>query len=272
LYRVYGVIALNMLKAVWHYRYFVLSSVKNDVKARFSRSRLGAFWIVLHPLAMVLIYALILSSLIKAKLPDTDTIYAYPIYLTSGILAWTIFVESITRSLNLFLEQGSLIKKVAFPKSVLPLITAGTVFVNSLVLLAAIFVVFAFLGHFPGIQALWLPVLFIITLMFGMSLGLIFGLLNVFIRDIAQMVHVLLQFGFWLTPIVYTISIIPEAHQHWFAYNPMAHITGAFQDVLLYNHMVKFHHLIFIVILSIALLALGLFMFKKAGAEMVDHL
>ncbi|MFO8084751.1 MAG: hypothetical protein R6U27_10585, partial [Desulfobacterales bacterium] len=96
--------------------------------------------------------------------------------------------------------------------------------------------------------------------------------MNVFIRDISQMVHVLLQFGFWLTPIVYTISIIPEAHQHWFAYNPMAHITGAFQDVLLYNRMVNLHHLRLIVILSIALLTLGLFMFKKAGAEMVDHL
>lgn len=261
-----------MFKSVWLYRYFILSSVKNDVKARFSRSRLGAFWIVIHPLAMVLIYALILSSLIKAKLPETDTIYAYPIYLTSGILAWTIFIESITRSVNLFLEHGNLIKKVAFPKSVLPLITAGTVTVNSLVLLAAIFVVFAFLGHFPGIQALWLPVLFIITLMFGMSIGLIFGLLNVFIRDIAQMVNVLLQFGFWLTPIVYTISIIPEAHQHWFAYNPMAHITAAFQDVLLYNHRVSVYPLIVIVMLSMALLALGFFMFKKAGPEMVDHL
>jgi lipopolysaccharide transport system permease protein len=81
-----------------------------------------------------------------------------------------------------------------------------------------------------------------------------------------------LQFGFWLTPIVYTISIIPEAHRHWFAYNPMAHITAAFQDVLLYNHMANLHHLMLIFLLSIALLALGLFMFKKAGPEMVDHL
>jgi lipopolysaccharide transport system permease protein len=83
---------------------------------------------------------------------------------------------------------------------------------------------------------------------------------------------VILQFGFWLTPIVYTISIIPEAHRHWFAYNPMAHITAAFQDVLLYNHMANLHHLMLIFLLSIALLALGLFMFKKAGPEMVDHL
>lgn len=263
---------MNMLGAVWQYRYFILSSIKNDVKARFSRSKLGAFWIVLHPLAMVLIYALILSSIIKAKLPDTDTIYAYPIYLTSGILAWTIFVESVTRSLNLFLENGNLIKKVAFPKLVLPLITAGTVLVNSVVLLLTIFIVFAFLGHFPGIHALWLPVLFLITLMFGMSIGLILGLLNVFMRDIGQMVPVLLQFGFWLTPIVYTITIIPEVHHHWFDYNPMTHIVAAFQDVLLYKRMVNLQHLGMIVILSMALLALGLFMFKKASAEMVDQL
>ncbi|HQT03983.1 MAG TPA: ABC transporter permease [Thiotrichales bacterium] len=261
-----------MFKAVWQYRYFVLSSIKNDFKARFVRSKIGGLWLVLHPLAMVLIYALILSTLLKAKLPDVDTIYAYPIYLTAGILAWTIFSESVSRSLTIFVDNGNLIKKVAFPKLVLPIITFGTVALNSLVLLVAIFIVFAFLGHFPGVQALWLPVLFGVTLVFGMSIGLILGVLNVFIRDIGQIVPVILQFGFWLTPIVYTITIIPEAHQHWFDYNPMTHIAMAFQDVLLYNRMIDVFALVKFFGASLLLLALGLFMFKKAAPEMVDQL
>jgi lipopolysaccharide transport system permease protein len=261
-----------MLNAVWAYRSFIISSIKNDFKARFVRSKIGGLWMVLHPLAMVLIYALILSALLKAKLPDVDTIYAYPIYLTAGILAWTIFSESVSKSLTIFVDNGNLIKKVAFPKLVLPIITAGTVTLNSLVLLLAIFIVFAFLGHFPGVQSLWLPVLFFITLVFGMSIGLILGVLNVFIRDIGQIIPVILQFGFWLTPIVYTISIIPEAHQHWFDYNPMTHITGAFQDVLLYNKMIDLYALSKFILVSLGLFALGMFMFKKAAPEMVDQL
>lgn len=261
-----------MFKAVWQYRYFILSSIKNDFKGRFVRSKIGGLWVLLHPLAMVLIYALILSALLKAKLPDADTIYAYPIYLTAGILAWTIFADAVSQSLNIFVDNADLIKKVAFPKLVLPIITAGSILVNNLVLLFAIFIVFAFLDHFPGIQSLWLPVLFFITLLFGMSIGLVLGVLNVFIRDVGQIVPVILQFGFWLTPIVYTITIIPDSYHVWFDFNPMTHITKAFQDVLLYNKMVEIFVLLKLVLFSFLLLALGLFMFKKAVPEMVDQL
>lgn len=263
---------LSLFRSVWAYRSFIMSSIKNDFKARFVRSKIGGLWMVLHPLAMVLIYALILGSLLKARLPDVSSAYAYPIYLTSGILAWTIFTDSISRSLTLFIDNGNLIKKVAFPKLILPVIAAGTVALNSLVLLLAIFVVYAFLGHFPGVQALWLPVLFFVTLILGMSIGLILGVLNVFMRDIGQVVPVILQFWFWLTPIVYTISIIPEAYQHWFAYNPMTHIVAAFQDVLLYNRAIDLQHLSVFVGVAFLLLILGLFMYKKAAPEMVDQL
>lgn len=261
-----------LLKSVWAYRSFIMSSIKNDFKARFVRSKIGGLWLLLHPLAMVLIYAVILGSMLKARIPDANSAYAYPIYLTSGILAWTIFTESISRSLTLFIDSGDLIKKVAFPKLILPVITAGTVTVNSLVLLAAIFVVFAFLGHYPGIQTLWLPVLFFITLILGMSIGLILGVLNVFMRDIGQVVPVILQFWFWLTPIVYTLNIIPETYHHWFSYNPMSHIVAAFQDVLLYNRTVDLQHLSLFVGGAFILLILGLFMYKKAAPEMVDQL
>lgn len=261
-----------MLKAVWQYRFFIYSAIVNDFKAKFVRSKIGGLWMVLHPLAMVLIYALILSNLLKAKLPDVDTIYAYPIYLTAGILAWTIFSDSVSRSLTIFVDNGNLIKKVAFPKLVLPIITAGTVALNNFILLLTLFMVFAFLGHLPGVQVLWLPVLFLVTLVFGMSIGLILGVLNVFIRDIGQIVPIILQFSFWLTPIVYTITIIPESYRHWFSYNPMTHITGAFHDVLLYNKMIDIYPLALMALVSVVLLILGLFMFKKAAPEMVDQL
>ena len=263
---------MSIFGSLWQYRYFILSSIKSDFKTRFVRSKIGGVWMVLHPLAMVLIYTIILSSLLKAKIPGVDSDYAYPIYLMAGILGWTIFLESVSRSLTIFIDNGNLIKKVSFPKLVLPLITFGTVIVNNLVLLLAMLLVFGFLGHFPGVQLIWLPVLLITTIIFGMSIGLILGVLNVFIRDIGQIVPIILNFMFWLTPIVYTINIIPEPYQPWFSYNPMTHIVALFQDVLLHNRMIDLMKLAELMVASLALLALGLFMFKKASPEMVDQL
>ncbi|BBP45084.1 transport permease protein [Thiosulfatimonas sediminis] len=261
-----------MFKTLLHYRYFILSSIQNELKSRFVRSKIGFLWLIIHPLAMVLVYALILSALIQIKLPETAIPNAYPIYLTAGILAWFIFSESLSRSLNLFIDNANLLKKIAFPKMVLPIIMMGNVLLNSLLLLVAILVVFAFLGHFPGWQILWLPMLFGLTLLLGTSIGIILGVLNVFIRDIGQIVPIVLNFMFWLTPIVYTITIIPEAYQKWFDLNPMTHLVAAFQDVLLYNREIQFSELFGLFLVSIGLLGLGFFLFKRANAEMLDQL
>lgn len=261
-----------MIKALFHYRYFILSSIKNDFKARFARSKLGSIWLIIHPLAMVLVYALVLSELIQVKFPGVAIDNAYPIYLTAGILAWFMFSETLLRSLNLFIDNANLLKKLAFPKAVLPIILLGNVLLQSLLLLGAILLVFAFLGHFPGIQILWLPLLFLVTLLLGFSIGLILGIFNVFMRDIGQIVPIILNFLFWLTPIVYTLTIIPETYRHWFTYNPMTHLVGAFQDVLLYNRAVDMSVLGILLALALSLLIVGAFLFKQAKAEMLDQL
>ena len=102
----------GMLKSVWQYRGFVLSSIRNDMVSRFAQSKLGGLWVILNPLSQVLIYALILSNILAAKLPGIDNKYAYSIYLMSGLLAWTLFSESVSRCLTLFIDNGNLMKKM----------------------------------------------------------------------------------------------------------------------------------------------------------------
>lgn len=206
----------DMFLAVWRYRNFISSSIRNELRLRFVRSKLGGLWMIIHPLMQVLIFALILSEVLAAKLPGIDNKYAYALYLMAGSLCWTLFAETIGKSVSLFVDSGNLLKKMAFPRICLPLIAAGTMLVNNLLLLVAIFVVFAVLGHFPGGQACWLPLLMLLTLTFAMSIGLLLGVLNVFMRDIAQVVPIVLHALFWLTPIVYHISILPEGVQRVF--------------------------------------------------------
>ncbi len=262
----------RLLRALWQYRHFITGSIKNEFKTRFIRSRLGAAWIVLHPLAQVLIYALVLSEVMRAKLPGVDSQFAYPIYLLSGMVAWTLFAELSGRLMSVFIENANLMKKLAFPKLALPLISIGSSFINFLLLLVAMFVVFVFLGHFPFSHILWLFPLTVVLLVFTVGFGLSLGILNVFVRDIEQVFSIVLQFWFWLTPIVYAISIVPKKYHFLLYLNPLTSITKGFQDVLLYEKAPQMLPLLYPLTAGALMLVGAMWLFLRAKEEMTDVL
>ena len=261
-----------MLRALWQYRHFVVSSIKSEFSSRFARSKLGGLWAIFNPLAQVAIYALILSNILQARMEGIDGQYSFAIYLTAGMLGWNLFTETVTRCLNVFVANGNLIKKAMFPKIVLPAIAVGTCLLDNLLLFVSILIIFALLGHVPTAQIIWLPVLIVATIALSTGLGLILGILNVFIRDIAQVVPIVLQILFWLTPIVYPISIIPESYRHYLYYNPMYPLVRAYQDVLVFGTAPEMLHIGISVLLSGVLLLLGFFLFMRANEEMADVL
>jgi lipopolysaccharide transport system permease protein len=262
----------DMIRSIWAYRYFILSSIKNELRVRFIRSKLGALWMIIHPLMQVVIFATILSEVLSAKLPGIDNKYAYALYLMAGTLCWSMFSETVGKCVSLFVDSGNLMKKMAFPRICLPFIAGGTMLVNNLLLLVAIFVVFAVLGHYPGAQALWLPILILITLFFAMSIGLLLGVLNVFMRDIGQVVPVVLQALFWLTPIVYNIRILPEHVQGLFKLNPLYPLVSSYQNVLLYDKPPVWADLAWLIGAACVLALASLIVFRRASPEMVDAL
>lgn len=262
----------DMLRALWTYRHFIVSSIKNELVLRFIRSKLGALWMVIHPLMQVLIFATILSEVLSAKLPGVSNKYGYALYLMAGTLCWTLFAETISRCLTLFIDNGNLMKKMAFPRICLPVIAAGSVLVNNVLLLLAICVVFAVMGHLPSIQAIWLPALILLTLSFAMAVGLLLGVLNVFMRDIGQVVPVVLQALFWLTPVVYNLAILPEDIRAYFRLNPLYALVTSYQNVLLYERPPLFSELAVLVIITLIMGLLSLVIFRRASPEMVDAL
>jgi lipopolysaccharide transport system permease protein len=263
---------MNQLKAIWAYRYFIISSIKTEFRSRFARSSLGGIWMVLHPLAQVAIYALVLSAVLSAKLPGIDSQYAYAIYLMAGTLGWSLFAEVFGRSLGVFVDNGNLLKKMAFPKIALPLIVTGSALVNNLLLFGAVLVVFGILGHMPTLTLLWLPLLIAVTLALALGLGLALGIINVFMRDIGQIVPIILQFWFWLTPVVYVSSIIPEKYHHLIMLNPISGIVMGYQNILVYNKAPDVSTLLYPAIIAIVALSLALFMYFRANEEMADAL
>ncbi len=188
------------------------------------------------------------------------------------MVGWTLFSEILGKSLNVFISNGNLLKKMAFPKLALPLITIGGALINFFIFLGMMFIVFGFLGHIPYHALQWLPLLVILTLALSIGIGLFLGTLNVFIRDIGQMMEVVLNFWFWLTPIVYMISIVPEKYHTLFMINPMTGIVMGYQNILLYDKAPDFHLLIYPAIVAFISLILAMLVFYKAREEMADVL
>ena len=263
----------DMLTSIWRYRHFILSSIQSEFRSRFVRSRLGGLWMIVHPLAQAAIFALVLGKLMAAKLPGmAQTKFAYPIYLLSGMLAWSLFSEVITRCLTLFIDKGNLLKKIVFPRICLPLIVAGSALFNNLLLFFATVVVFGALGHSSGIQMIWVPLLMLITLALSLAIGIILGVLNVFIRDIGQVVPILLQLGFWGTPIVYSPDILPEAFRRYLLINPIATLVQNFQNAMLFNKAPHFVGLGYLAPVIFLLFCGAFFIFRRTSSEMVDVL
>lgn len=259
-----------MLVSIWRFRQFIISSIRTEFRARFARSRLGGVWMIINPLVQIVIYATILSGILSARLQGVDNKYAYAIYLSAGTLAWSLFSEVISRCLNIFIDNSNLLKKLVFPKICLPMIVSGSALVNNILLFASIVVIFALLGHMPTLGFVWLPLLMAITMTMALGLGLILGVLNVFIRDIRQVVPVILQVWFWFTPIVYMPTIVPEAFRNWLALNPMYHVVKAYQDIMVFGHSPNLTGLGGVFVFGLLLLAFAFRLVRKANADLVD--
>lgn len=259
-----------MLKSLWQYRHFILSSIKNELITRFARSKLGGMWIIINPLAQVAIYALIFSNIMSARRPDIDSKYGFTIYLMAGLLAWTLFSEIINRCLNLFIENSNLIKKIKFPRITLPTIVVGYNLVNNMFLFIAMLGIFLILGYQFSLNILWLLPLTFTLAAFATGVGLVIGVMNVFIRDLSQAVPIILQIWFWFTPIIYPVEIIPYTYQNLMNINPMYHFVTAYHEIIVYGRSPKIQVFLIVGAFSILMLLLSLYLFRRSNEEMVD--
>ena len=263
---------LSMIRPLWLYRGFVWSNVQREFQLRYRDSLLGALWTVLNPLANILVFTLIFSQLMRARLPGVEGPFAYSIYLCAGSLTWEYFSEIVRRAQNTFLENGNLIKKISFPKLCLPLIVIANASVN----FAIIFGLFTFFllitGNFPGLVYFGIFPVLAIQVAFSIGLGISLGVLNVFFRDVGQFFGIVLQFWFWLTPIVYVGTTLPESVRNLMKWNPMAGAIAAYQKVLLYKEWPDFTSLVPLVVCAIVFCSLGMILFKQRAGEMVDEL
>lgn len=258
--------------SLWTFRRFILASIMSELKGRFARSRLGALWLVIQPLTQAAIFAIVLGQLLVGRIPGSNIAGAYPIYLLAGLSCWTIFAELMNRSVNMFFEFSNILKKISFPKICLPAILLGGALINNIILICSTAFIISFFGKFITIHWISLIPILIITVTMSLSIGLILGIINVFSRDISQAMTVLLQLWFWMTPVVYPISVVPDALRWILHLNPVTPLVGAFQAVILYESWPEISGLIYPVVLTVVLALFAFTLFTRASADVVDAL
>jgi lipopolysaccharide transport system permease protein len=260
------------LRTLWACRGFILSSVQREFQSRYRNSLLGVVWMVINPLAMITVYTVIFSQIMQARLPAVEGKFAYSIYLCAGILTWGLFAEIVTRAQNVFIENANLIKKLNFPRSCLPVIVILSALLNFAIILAIFLAFLALCGQFPG-WSIWalLPTLGILVFL-GIGLGMVLAIFNVFFRDVGQLSGIVLSFWFWGTPIVYPVSILPEAIVRLMRFNPMATLTGICQHLFLTGTVPDLSGLLPVLALTILLCLFGVHLFRRRLGEMVDEL
>lgn len=253
--------------------------VRRDLKARYRGSNLGILWSLFNPLIYMVIYSVVFSQFMRFPIKGA----AYPVFLLSGLLAWNFFSQGLLGSVNSVLGNATLVKKVAFPWVLLTLSSVIAAFINYLISLVLLIPALLFFHASVGVSLAFLPLVVIVMFVMTLGLGLLVAAGNVYFRDIEYLLNILLQVGFFLTPVIYSLDLITGklgAHsvkaEFFYAFlrlNPMAWIATSFQDVLAFNRApVHLSGLAYSAGFSVVALAAGLLVFQRLQGRFAEEL
>ncbi len=255
------------------YRNIILAFdfAKRDIKERYFGTGLGQLWYILSPIVTIFIYTVIFSDFMKMKLNIIDSSYSYSIYLVPGILAWTSFSTTISRLSNSIFEKASLIKKLNVPVYTFQL----SILFSEIMLAIIAFtlsIIFLLLVKQPiTLSFLWLPVILLFQFIFAFGLGVIFSLFTPFFKDLKEIIPIIIQLWFWMTPIVYVKDMIAKKYPFLVEYNPIYKFIQIYQHIFLYGNINGFYKdIVYIVIFSLLSLVCAAYLYKKMISEIKD--
>lgn len=256
------------LRELIRYRDLIRNLVVSEVKTRYKSSVLGFVWSLLNPLAMMLVFTVVFSVLS----PNHD-VENYPIFLLCGLLAWNFFSASVVSSVNSVVQNGNLIKKVYFPREVLPIAAVLAQLVNFLL---ALVVLFAALLIFRTNFSPWLwtlPFIILIQTCFTIGIGLILSTMQVFYRDTQMVMEVVMLAWFFLTPVFYRVSQLPTTftigtlelpvQRILYILNPMASLINIYRDLLYFGYRTDIDFFVRTTITALVALSFGYWFFTR---------
>ncbi len=258
---------LGRIKEIYAYREMIVSLVRRDLKGRYKGSVLGFLWTFLNPLLQLAVYTMVFSTIMRAGIEN------YYLFLFVALIPWIFFSTALTGGAGCILAQQDMVKKIYFPREVLPVAYVTSQFVNMLLSFIVIICVLVVSGHGFNIKAvLCLPVIMVVEYMLALGFTMVMSALTVYIRDLEYILGILAMAWQFLTPVMYTVEQAPEKI-HWiFSMNPMTYIIIAYRDILYYGKMPKLETLLSAAVLGVLMLTVGWIVFYRLQRRFVDEL
>lgn len=257
---------MEVFKNLYKYRELLKTSVKKEVRAKYKNSFLGVLWSFLNPLLQITVYAIIFSMILSNKQEH------YAIFLCCGLIPWTFFSSAINKAAFTFVENGNIIKKVYFPREIIPLSVVTSEAVNFLIstIIIIAFVIFGGVGLSKYI--IYYPIVMIAQYLIILAISLILSSVCVYLRDLQHFIGVALQLLFYSVPIVYSSDSIPANFQWILKYNPMAHIINAYRDIFYNQTMIDMKMIGIIIVVGIIGCIVGYKIFNKLQKGFAEQL
>ena len=243
---------------LYNYRQLLKSNVKKDIRGKYKGSFLGILWSFVNPLLMTLVYAIVFPFLLKNTEPN------YVTFIVIGILPWTYFTTIINQSSGCILYSGNIIKKVYFPREILPISVNISGLINFLISCVIIFLFLIFSGIGFSWYIIFLPLIILTQFILQQGIAFILSAINVYIRDIEYIVAFFVNMLFYATPILYSATLFENSPiKYLIKLNPMATIVECYRDILFYQSMPHIKSLLIVLLASIILLFIGFKIFRK---------
>ena len=228
----------RMIHSLYRYRSFIWRHAVTELRHRYAGTGLGVVWNVLHPLAVIAVYSVVFTGIMRPPdIPGVGRPFAFVLYLCSGFLPWLAFSECVTRGCHAFSDNAVYLKKLPIPEQVFVAQTAASATLGLGISFSLLLVVSLALGLRPSWHWLLLPLPLVSLQVLGFGLGLLCGTLNVFFRDIAQLLTVTLQVVMWTAPVVYLAGNLPDAVQPLLPWHPLVPALDAIRKLFLYRQL-----------------------------------
>jgi lipopolysaccharide transport system permease protein len=254
------------LRELWEYRELLYFLTWRDIKIRYKQTALGAAWAIIQPVFTMIVFSLFFGKL--AKMPSDGI--PYPIFSFAALVPWTLFVYGLTQSSNSLVGSANLIRKVYFPRLVIPISTLFSGVADFLIALAVLIGMMIWYGIVPGVNVIWVPFFVLLALVTSLGVGLWLSALNVEYRDVKYVVPFLTQFWLFATPIAYPSSLLHEPWRTVYGLNPIAGVVEGFRWALLDTQTHPGPILLMSSATALVLLLSGAFYFRRMERTFAD--
>jgi len=266
------VILSNFCHKIWLQHDLIRNFVVRDLRGRYIGSFMGFFWSVIHPVVLLTSYYFVFKKIFRVEVPADSGTDSFALFLFCSILPWLFFQDTVQRSSTVIIDNTNLVTKTLFPTEILPLTILLAGLVNHLIGFAILLCIIFFVLGKVSVFILLVPVYLLVLMLFTLGLSWIISSLNVFVRDISQVLTVVLTFWFWFTPIFYKGNRVPEEFLFIVRWNPLAHIVNGYRECLLNMRQPDLQTLAWLSLACLAVFVTGGLFFRHIKREFVDVL